>query len=98
MNLQLNVCCILFLSITALLGFLFGIVTFFFAEPLLLLMGAEPAVIADGAVYFRIVGVPSVFISLMTIFGSILFFFSPIAATWFTDERSVIEWSQPLFE
>ncbi|WP_374018074.1 MATE family efflux transporter [Paenibacillus thiaminolyticus] len=58
--------------ISILFGLLFGIVTFFFAEPLLLLMGAEPAVIADGAIYFRIVAIPSVFISLMTIFGSIL--------------------------
>ena len=35
-------------------------------------MGAEPQVLKDGITYFRIVAVPSVFISLMFIFGSIL--------------------------
>lgn len=58
--------------ISILIGLIFGVVTFFFAEQLLQLMGAEPSVIADGARYFRIVAVPSVFISLMTVFGSIL--------------------------
>ncbi|MCY9667623.1 MATE family efflux transporter [Paenibacillus alginolyticus] len=58
--------------ISIILGISFGIVTFFFAEPLLRIMGAEPSVLADGVVYFRIVAIPSVFISLMTIFGSIL--------------------------
>ncbi|WP_019911579.1 MATE family efflux transporter [Paenibacillus sp. HW567] len=58
--------------ISAILGLIFGIVTFFFAEPLLRLMGAEPHVLADSVVYFRIVAVPSIFISLMTVFGSIL--------------------------
>lgn len=58
--------------ISALLGIIFGLVTLFFAKPLLQIMGAEPAVLASGVVYFRIVAIPSVFISLMTIFGSIL--------------------------
>ncbi|MHA6532587.1 MATE family efflux transporter [Paenibacillus sp. BAC0078] len=58
--------------ISAILGLIFGIITFFFAEPLLQLMGAEPHVLADSVVYFRIVAVPSIFISLMTVFGSIL--------------------------
>jgi len=58
--------------ISAALGLLFGVISFFFAESLLRMMGAEPKVVADGAVYFRIVAVPSVFISLMFIFGSIL--------------------------
>ncbi|WP_239624929.1 MATE family efflux transporter [Paenibacillus sp. H1-7] len=53
-------------------GILFGLITIFFAEPLLRIMGAEPQVLVDGAVYFRIVAIPSIFISLMTIFGSIL--------------------------
>jgi putative MATE family efflux protein len=53
-------------------GIIFGLITLFFAEPLLKIMGAEPKVLADGVVYFRIVAVPSIFISLMTIFGSIL--------------------------
>ncbi|WP_235949734.1 MATE family efflux transporter [Paenibacillus apii] len=58
--------------ISALLGLAFGIITLLFAEPLLRLMGAEPEVLADSAVYFRIVAIPSVFLSLMTVFGSIL--------------------------
>lgn len=58
--------------LSALLGILFGLLTFLFAEPLLRLMGAEASILADGVTYFRIVAVPSIFISLMTIFGSIL--------------------------
>lgn len=58
--------------ISAALGILFGAITFFFAEPLLRLMGAKPDVLADGLVYFRIVAVPSILISFMTVFGSIL--------------------------
>lgn len=58
--------------ISAIIGLLFGVISFFFAESLLRMMGAEPKVVADGAVYFRIVAVPSVFISLMFILGSIL--------------------------
>ena len=58
--------------ISVILGLLFGIITFFFAEPLLRLMGASSEVISDGITYFRIVAVPSIFISFMTIFGSIL--------------------------
>jgi Na+-driven multidrug efflux pump len=55
--------------ISAILGLAFGVITFFFAEPLLRLLGAEPHLLSDGVVYFRIVAVPSVFISLMTVFG-----------------------------
>lgn len=58
--------------ISAGLGLIFGVITLFFAEPLLRVMGAEPNVVAQGTIYFRIVAVPSIFISLMTIFGSIL--------------------------
>ncbi|MFS0566732.1 MULTISPECIES: MATE family efflux transporter [Brevibacillus] len=58
--------------LSALLGILFGLLTFLFAEPLLRLMGAEGSILADGVTYFRIVAVPSIFISLMMIFGSIL--------------------------
>lgn len=58
--------------LAAVAGLLFGLVTLFFAEPLLRLMGAEPAVLDSGVIYFRIVAVPSVLISLMTVFGSIL--------------------------
>ncbi len=58
--------------LSAALGILFGIITLFFAEPLLRIMGAEQKVIDQGVIYFRIVAVPAIFISLMTIFGSIL--------------------------
>lgn len=55
-----------------LVGFLFGVISLFFAEPLLKLMGAEAEVIAEGVIYFRIIAVPSILMALMTVFGSIL--------------------------
>lgn len=51
---------------------LFGLITLFFSESLLRLMGAEGKVLTDGVTYFRIVAIPSIFISLMFTFGSIL--------------------------
>jgi putative MATE family efflux protein len=53
-------------------GLLFGIVSLLFSEQLLRLMGAESNVLSDGSSYFRIVAIPSIFISLMFTFGSIL--------------------------
>ncbi|MGN7765093.1 MATE family efflux transporter [Paenibacillus sp. 22594] len=58
--------------ISVIAGIIFGLATLFFAEPLLRIMGAEPSVIKQGVVYFQIVAIPSVFLALMTIFGSIL--------------------------
>jgi putative MATE family efflux protein len=58
--------------ISAIIGLLFGLITMLFSEPLLRLMGAESNVLADGVTYFKIVGIPSVFIALMFTFGSIL--------------------------
>ena len=58
--------------ISAIFGLLFGVITLFFSEPLLRLMGAKSNVLADGITYFQIVAIPSIFISLMFIFGSIL--------------------------
>ncbi|MGK9250271.1 MATE family efflux transporter [Paenibacillus humicus] len=58
--------------ISAILGIAFGVITLLFAEPLLRLMGAEPRILKDGVMYFRIVAIPSIFLSLMTVFGSIL--------------------------
>lgn len=58
--------------LSAIAGIVFGLITLLFAEPLLRLMGAEPVVISSGLTYFRIVAIPSIFISLMTVFGSIL--------------------------
>lgn len=54
------------------LGLFAGVVTLLFAEPLLRYMGTEPDVMAAGVTYFQIVAIPSVLISLMTIFGNIL--------------------------
>lgn len=53
-------------------GLIFGVISLFFSENLLLLMGAKQEVMKLGTVYLKIVGVPSVFISLMLMFGSIL--------------------------
>jgi putative MATE family efflux protein len=58
--------------ISGMIGLLFGLISLFFSEPLLRMMGAESQVLVDGVTYFRIVGVPSIFISLMFTFGSIL--------------------------
>lgn len=58
--------------LSSILGLLFGLITFFFSEPLLRLMGAESQVLSDGITYFQIVAIPSIFISLMFTFGSIL--------------------------
>lgn len=58
--------------LSVILGLLLGLITLFFSEPLLLLMGAESKVLSDGVTYFRIVAIPSIFISLMFTFGSIL--------------------------
>ncbi|MDU4960842.1 MAG: MATE family efflux transporter [Sporomusaceae bacterium] len=54
------------------LGLFFGLVSAAFAEPLLYYMGTEQAVMGTAIVYFQIVAVPSLLISLTTIFGSIL--------------------------
>src|SRR5690606_21073802 len=51
--------------LSILFGILTGIVTLFFARPLLTLMGLEEQVLDIGENYFRVVGIPSVFMSLM---------------------------------
>ena len=53
-------------------GLLTGIITLLFAEPLLKLMGIEENVLDAGATYFRIVAIPSVFMSLMFVISAIL--------------------------
>jgi Na+-driven multidrug efflux pump len=53
-------------------GIAFRMATLFFAEPILRVMGAEPAVLHQGAIYLRVVAVPSLIISLMFILGSLL--------------------------
>ncbi len=55
-----------------LFGILTGIITMFFAEPLLKLMGIEDNVLEAGVIYFKIVAIPSVFMSLMFVLSAIL--------------------------
>ncbi|EWG10041.1 MATE family efflux transporter [Cytobacillus firmus] len=55
-----------------LFGLLTGVITLFFAEPLLKLMGIEADVLEAGSLYFRIVGIPSIFMSLMFVLSAIL--------------------------
>lgn len=55
-----------------LFGILTGIITMFFAEPLLKLMGIEDNVLEAGVIYFKIVAIPSVFMSLMFVLSAVL--------------------------
>lgn len=55
-----------------LFGVLTGILTLVFAEPFLKLMGIEEDVLKLGALYFRIVGIPSILMSLMFVMSAIL--------------------------
>jgi len=55
-----------------LFGVLTGLATWFFAEPLLRLMGIEEEVLELGSLYFRIVGIPSILMSLMFVMSAIL--------------------------
>ncbi|MBU0904737.1 MAG: MATE family efflux transporter [Firmicutes bacterium] len=55
-----------------LFGILTGIMTMFFAEPLLKLMGIEDIVLEAGVIYFKIVAIPSVFMSLMFVLSAVL--------------------------
>lgn len=54
------------------IGLLFGLLTLTFGKPLLGLMGAADQVMAYSTAFFYIVGGNSVFLAVMTIFGSIL--------------------------
>ncbi|MGG5254028.1 MATE family efflux transporter [Neobacillus sp. SM06] len=58
--------------LAVLFGLFTGVVTLFFAEPLLKLMGIKDNVLRAGALYFRIVGIPSIFMSLMFVLSAIL--------------------------
>ncbi|TFB22135.1 MATE family efflux transporter [Filobacillus milosensis] len=58
--------------LAAIVGVAFGIITLFFASPLLQLMGVEESVLEQGTLYFRIVAIPSVLISIMFVLSSIL--------------------------
>jgi len=54
------------------IGIIFGIVTVIFGEQILDIMGAEREVVYKALPYFNIVGGGTVFISMLTVFGSIL--------------------------
>ncbi|MBN8204324.1 MATE family efflux transporter, partial [Bacillus sp. NTK034] len=60
------------LVLAILFGLITGVITLFFAEPLLKLMGIESNVLEAGTLYFRIVGIPSIFMSLMFVLSAIL--------------------------
>lgn len=51
-------------------GIAFGVITLFFAEPMLRVMGADDNVVELGALYLRIAGVPSIFLSLTMVLAS----------------------------
>lgn len=53
-------------------GLLTGAVTLIYAEPLLKLMGIEEQVLEVAALYFRVVGIPSIFMSFMFVLSAIL--------------------------
>lgn len=53
-------------------GLLTGVLTLFFSEPLLKLMGIEENVLEVGSLYFKIVGIPSILMSLMFVMSAIL--------------------------
>lgn len=58
--------------LAAVFGILMGILTLFFAEPLLKLMGIDAEVLEAGSLYFRIVGIPSILMSFMFVLSAIL--------------------------
>lgn len=53
-------------------GLFTGVLTVLFAEPFLRLMGIDDDVLELGALYFRIVGIPSIFMSMMFVLSAIL--------------------------
>lgn len=58
------------LILSVLFGIFTGVVTLLFARPLLMLMGLEEQVLDIGETYFKIVAIPSVFISLMFVLSA----------------------------
>ncbi|HDI3439623.1 TPA: MATE family efflux transporter [Listeria monocytogenes] len=59
-------------ALSVLIGVILGLVTILFGEQVLGIMGAESDVIGQALPYFYIVGAATIFISLLTVFGSIL--------------------------
>lgn len=58
--------------LSVVMGFLIGIISFFFAGPILSVMGASSEVLQVGIRYFQIVSVPSIVISLFYTVGAVL--------------------------
>ncbi|WP_141395219.1 MULTISPECIES: MATE family efflux transporter [Bacillus] len=58
--------------LSIIVGLFFGIFTLLFASPILKLMGADDHVLSLGTIYFQIVAIPSILISLMFVLSSIL--------------------------
>lgn len=58
--------------LTLIVGTIFGVISFFFSEQLLKVMGADRTVLETGSMYFRIVATPSILISMMYTIGAIL--------------------------
>lgn len=58
--------------ITGIVGLIVGILSFFCAKPLLLLMGTSANALEGALTYFRIVATASIAISLFTVLGSVL--------------------------
>lgn len=58
--------------VAAIFGVLTGVITLFFAAPLLQLMGVEENVLDAATTYFRIVAIPSIFMSLMFVISAAL--------------------------
>ncbi|WP_408011502.1 MATE family efflux transporter [Pseudalkalibacillus sp. A8] len=58
--------------LSVLLGIFLGIITLLFSRELLSLLGADTKVLDASEVYFKIVAIPSIVISLMYVLGSIL--------------------------
>ena len=54
------------------IGLFFGLITLLFGKPILSLIGATEEVMAYSQTFFFVVGGASIFLSVMTIFGSIL--------------------------
>ncbi|WP_394138727.1 MATE family efflux transporter [Cytobacillus oceanisediminis] len=53
-------------------GIIFGLITLFLSDELLKLMGVEEEVLSSANSYFRIIAIPSIFISLMFVLSSVL--------------------------
>lgn len=60
------------IGLSIITGFIFGLVTIVFGKQILGIMGAESDVLETASSFFYIVGSTSIFISLVTVFGSIL--------------------------